>query len=241
MKNYQILMDGYPVSVYPIMGASYDREEVLAKLLDSELAVILSPDGDADYLVTSFDKNNIQPREPTLIFAALSYLLKNVRGYPDMTLDVKYREKMYELPLSDNRPKISVNVGKSKIKCAKTVKFADGIEVIARAVDCENAVITVLCHDSDLFDEGRLRLLLPSFVGEGARSSIAVSYTDKMRIKTVGKPLVYEAIMAGLVTLSIEGIRLPDGECASLVDDKEFVFFKEKGNLTFYPEIDCIG
>ena len=241
MKKYQILMDGYPVSVYPIMGASYDREEVLAKLLDSELAVILSPDGDADYLVTSFDKNNIQPREPTLIFAALSYLLKNVRGYPDMTLDVKYREKMYELPLSDNRPKFSVNVGKSKNKCAKTVKFADGIEIMARAVDCGNTVITVLCHDSDLFDRGRLELLAISLFDESVRSSIAVSYTDKMRIKTVGKPLVYEAITAGLVTLSIEGIRLPDGECASLVDGKEFVFFKEKGDLTFYPEIDCIG
>ena len=241
MKKYQILMDAYSVSVYSIMGASYDREDILAELGYGELAVILSPDGDADYLATSFDKNNIEPREPTLIFAALSYFFGKVRGYPNMTLDVKYREKMYEIPLCVDQIKVSVNVGKSKIKYAKTVKYADGIEIMARAVDCGNTVITVLCHDSDLFDEGRLRLLLPSFVGEGARSSIAVSYTDKMRIKTFGEPLVYEAITAGLVTLSIEGIRLPDGECASLVDGKEFVFFKEKGNLTFYPEIDCIG
>ena len=239
MKKYDFLLDEIPISVMPEVVT--ERRAVADTLCDGGYAVILSPSDCADFGVLCIDKNNLELRELYLPFAALSCFFGKVLCYPKMTLEVKYRGKMYELPLSDNRPKFSVNVGKSKIKCAKTVKFADGIEVIARAVDCENAVITVLCHDSDLFDEGRLRLLLPSFVGEGARSSIAVSYTDKMRIKTVGKPLVYEAITAGLVTLSIEGIRLPDGECASLVDGKEFVFFKEKGNLTFYPEIDCIG
>ena len=158
-----------------------------------------------------------------------------------MTLDVKYREKMYEIALCIDRIKVLVNVGKSKIKYAKTVKFADGIEIMAQAVDCGNTVITVLCHDSDLFDRGRLELLAISLFDESARSAIAISFTDKMRIKTFGHPLSYEAITAGIVTLSIDGVRLPDGECASLVDGKEFVFFKDKGNLTFYPEIDCIG
>ena len=234
-------MDGYPVSVYPIMGASYDREDALAELVDGELAVILSPDGDADCLVTSFDKNNIQPREPTLSFAALSFFFKAVRGYPKMTLDVKYEGRIHELPLTDDNVKISVNVGKSKILCAKTVEFADGTEITARAVNCGDAVITALCHDAELFDEGRLRLLLYSFLDKGARSTIAVSFMDKMRIKTVGKSFAYEAITAGVFTLSIEGIGLPDGECTCLVDGKEYVFYKDKGNLTFYPEIDCFG
>ena len=158
-----------------------------------------------------------------------------------MTLEVKHRGKMHEIDIRGSAVRFSVNVGKSKILCAKTVKFADEVEVVARAIDCGNTVITVLCHDSDLFDEGRLRLLLSSFILEGARSAIAISFTDKMRIKTFGHPLSYEAITAGIVTLSIEGVRLPDGECASLVDGKEYVFFKEKGNLTFYPEIDYFG
>lgn len=237
MEKYRFLVDGALVSVYPFRSGPCDKEDVLAELGDGELAVILSPDKDADFLVTSFDKNKIQPREPTLSFAALFCFFKTVRGYPKMTLDVKFREIMYELPLADDNVKISVNVGKSKILCAKTVTFADGTEIIARAVDYGNAVIAVLCHDSELFDEGRLRLLLSSFLDKGARSAIAVSHADKMRIKTFGYPLIYEAITAGVAALSMDDIRLPDGECACLVDGKEYVFYKDKGNLTFYPDV----
>lgn len=241
MEKYRFSVDGTLVSVYPLRSDPYDREEVLAELRDGEFAVILSPDGDADFLVTSFNKNNIEPREPTLSFAALFCFFKAVRDYPDMTLDVKYCEKMYEIPLSNERLEISINVGKSKIKCTKTVKSADGTEIVARVVDCGNAIIAALCYDSALFDEGQLKLLLFSFIGEGARFAIAVSHADKMRIKTFGQPLIYEAITAGVVALSTEGLRLFEGECVCLVDGKEYVFFKDKGNLTFYPEIGCIG
>jgi len=237
MEKYRFSVDGTLVSVYPLRSNPYDREEVLAELRDGEFAVILSPDGDADFLVTSYDKNNTEPRESTFVLAALFCFFKAVRDYPDMTLDVKYCEKMYEIPLSNERPEVSVNVGKSKIKCTKTVKLADGIEIVAREVDCGNAIIAALCYDSDLFDEGQLKLLLFSFIGEGARSAIVVSHADKMRIKAFGQPLIYEAITAGVVTLSTEGLRLSDGECVCLVDGKEYVFFKDKGNLTFYPDV----
>jgi hypothetical protein len=241
MEKYRFLVDGTWVSVYPLGNATCNRDEIRESLSEGELAVLLDCDGDADFYVTSFNKNNIEPREPTLSFAALSCFFKAVRDYPDMTLDVKYCENMYEIPLGNERPEISVNVGKSKIKCTKTVKFADGIEIVARAVGCGNAIIAALCYDSDLFDEGRLKLLLSSFIGEGAMSAIVVSHADKMRIKTFGQPLIYEAITAGVVALSTEGLRLSDGECVCLVDGMEYVFFKDKGNLTFYPEINLIG
>ena len=241
MEKYQFLMDGHPVSVYPFTGASYDRTEALSELKDGELAVVLLPDGDADFLVTSFDKNNSEPREPYFVFAALSCFFKEVRGYPKMALDVKYREKMYEVALSDGKLKISVNVAKSKVLCTKTVKFADGIEIEAHAVDCGNTVVAILCYDADLFDKARLRLLLSSFLDKGARSAAAVSFDGKIRIKTLGQPMVYEAITAGAVALSIGGVRLADGEYACLVDGKEKIFFKDKNNLFFYPRIDPVG
>ena len=237
MEKYRFSVDGTLVSVYPLRSDPYDREEVLAELRDGEFAVILSPDGDADFYVTSFNKNNIEPREPAFVLAALSCFFWVVRGYPKMTLEVKHREKVYEINIGDDAQSFSVNVGKSKIKCTKTVKLDDGIDIVARAVDCGNAIIAALCYDSDLFDEGQLKLLLFSFIGEGARSAIAVSHADKMRIKTFGQPLIYEEITAGVVTLSTEGLRLSDGECVCLVDGMEYVFFKDKGNLTFYPDV----
>ena len=154
-----------------------------------------------------------------------------------MTLDLKYRENLHEVSLSDYRPNFSVNVGKSKILCTKTVKFADGIDVRARAVDCPNTIITVSCYDSDLFDRERLELLVSSLFGEGVRAAIAVSFLDKMRIKTFGSPLIYETITAGIAALSADGVRIPNGECVSLVDGVEHVFVNEKGSLTFSPEV----
>ncbi len=241
MEKYQFSVDGALVSVYPLRSDPYDRERIIAELCEGELAVMLYPDHDADFLVTSYDKNNNEPREPALIFAALSFLFKTVRGYPKMTLDVKYGERMYELPLIDDNVKISVNVGKSKILCTKAVKFADGIEILARAVAKENTVAVTVCRDSELFDEGRLRLLLSSLLGEGARSAIAVSASDGFKIKSVGNAFFYEVITAGVAALLAEGIRLPEGRCACELNGREHVFSITGGNLTFHSRIDCVG
>lgn len=237
MVKYRFSVDGTLVSVYPLRSDPYDREEVLAELRDGEFAVILSPDGDADFYVTSFNKNNIEPREPAFVLAALFCYFKTVCGYPKMTLDVKCREKMHELSLTDDNVIISVNVGKSKILCAKTIKFADGIEIKALMTRDENATVAVVCNDSALFDERRLRLLLSAYLDKGARSAIAVSVADGFKIKSIGNAFFYEAITAGVAALSAEGIRLSDGECSCLIDGESFAFFKDKENLVFYPNV----
>ncbi len=237
MRKIQISVDGALVSVYPLGNAPHDRKKVREELQDGEIAVTLYPDRDADFLAESFDKNNIEPREPTLSFAALFCYFKTVCGYPKMTLDVKCREKMHELSLTDDNVIISVNVGKSKILCAKTIKFADGIEIKALMTRDENATVAVVCNDSALFDERRLRLLLSAYLDKGARSAIAVSVADGFKIKSIGNAFFYEAITAGVAALSAEGIRLSDGECSCLIDGESFAFFKDKENLVFYPNV----
>ena len=241
MEKYQFSVDGAVVSVYPLRSDPYDRERIIAELREGELAVMLYPDHDADFLVTSYDKNNNEPREPALIFAALSCFFGGVLGFPEMMLDIKWRGKAFELPVGNGEYKFSVNVGKSKILCTKAVKFADGIEILVRAVAKENAVAVTVCRDSELFDEGRLRLILSSLLGEGARSAIAVSASDGFKIKSVGNAFFYEVITAGVAALLAEGIRLPEGRCACELNGREHVFSITGGNLTFHSRIDCVG
>ena len=239
MRKYQFKVDGALVSVYPCLNGSYDREEVRLELCEGESAVLLYPERDADFGALSFNKNNIEPREPYLPFAALSCFFGRLLGFPKMTLDIKWKGKTVELPIGDEKYIFSVNVGKSKILCAKTVKFSDGIEVLARVVSGESVIAIVVCNDAELFDEGRLKLLLSSFHCEGEMSAIAASFSDKMRIRSVGTPLFYDVIKTGVAALYAEGIRLSEGECVCKLNGRDHTFSIIGGNLIFYPRIDC--
>ncbi len=241
MRKKQILVDGTLVSVYSFSSDSFDREGVCRELSEGELAVVLYPEREEDFGVLSFDKNNIEPREPYLTFAALSCFFERVLGFPKMTLDIKRRGETVELPICSKKYKFSVNGVKSKMLCTKTVKFADGIEICVYSYHGENVIAVVACRDSGLFSYDRLTLLLSSLLEEGVSSAIAVSYTDKIRIKSVGKLIFYDAIRAGVSALSAEGERLSDGDNMCEIDGVEHSFSVDKGKLVFYPEINLIG
>ncbi len=232
MKKFDFLIDGIPLSVYPADDPVRVREDVRHKLLDGELAVLLYPALDADFGACCFDKNNREPREPALSFAALSCFFSVARGYPKMSADVRYNQKVYELHISGEAPVIAVNSEKCKISYTKVINFADGIEVKAHIAGVDNGIISVVCRDSELFDGERLSVLLSS---QEASAAVAVSLTDRIRIKSAGYPIFSDAVAAGIGALSAEGVCLPEGVSVAELDGREHKLFYSRGKLTFYP------
>ena len=235
MKKYDLLLDGIPISV--ISEGVTERRVVADTVCDGGYAVIVSPCECADFSVTCIDKNNLELREPYLVFMALSCFFKTVRGFPDITLDVLYRGDFYEMPIDDGEKKFTVNVGKCKILCTKTVEFDDGIAVSVDVINCGYPCACVLCRDSELFSKSRLSKI-PSLVGMGRdASAIAASYDEILRIRCCGPIPYYSAVSAAISSLLASGVAFIDSTFVASVDGREHRLSYSRGVLTFYPNI----
>lgn len=239
MKKYDFLIDEIPVSVFPVGKLSEDNSDVLECIFPKQLAVLIYPAWDADFGVSSYDKNNREPREPILSFAALSCFFGLVRAFPKMTLTLKYQGKIYEMPLGENTFSFATNVGKSKILCTKTLKFSDETEILTRIF--QDGIATVVCQDSDLFDRERMQLIMNSLHREGVRSVIAVSFSESVFIKSVGEMYPYDALSYAVVSLCADGIRLPKEKTVAFFDGVRHEFSYEHGKLTVYPIIKYLS
>ena len=237
MRKYQLSVDGDLISVYSCEDAKILREWVPLDMGEGEIAVLLYPVDDADFGALSFDKNNAEPREPQLVVVALSWFFRNVRGYPKMNIDVRINGVMHELNLDYSRLKYSDNIGKCKILCTKTVKFADEIELNIKIVRSENTFATVVCHDAETFNEGRLRLLLSKLFDDGVDAAIAVSMTDRLTARCVGKFSFSDALSVSIAALIAEGIKCKDGAFPCELNRRKVFLICNGGNVTHHPEI----
>ena len=241
MRKYDFLIDKKIVSVYPMQLKDEDINSVRESLSDSAYAVCIYPVSDADYAVLCFDKNNREPREPHLPFAALSCFFRDVRGLPGVMFEVLYRGRRYELSASGNDYEFEVNVGKCKILCTKTVVYDDGITVVADAIDMQDTSLFVLCHDADLFESARLSSL-PMHCGMELDSSVcALSLDTELRIKAHGSIQFYDAIAKACVILGERGTKLPLGMMSARVNGSVHRFLRSAETLTFYPEIKSLS
>ena len=235
MKKYDLLLDGIPISV--ISEGVTERRVVADTVCDGGYAVIVSPCECADFSVTCIDKNNLELREPYLFFMALSCFFKTVRGFPDITLDVLYRGDFYEMPIDDGEKKFTVNVGKCKILCTKTVEFDDGIAVSVDVINCGYPCACVLCRDSELFSWRRLSEIT-SLLGMGRDTSvIAASFDENLRIRCCGAIPYYSAVAVALSSLVNIGTVFSKSDLVASVNGREHSFSYSHGNLTFYPNI----
>lgn len=242
MKKYTFSVDGASVSVFTAEGGEIVREKILCGLREGELAALISLDRECDFQVECFDKNNNTPREPHLPLAALSCFFERVRSYPKMTLDISCGGKKYEIKTNENDGyKFSVNSGKCKTLCSKTVKFSDGIEIRADIVSSDKLYAVTVCEDSELFDTGRLLLLFESLKASGVSSAVVLSFGDELRIKSVGEMPFYEAIRIAADVLGSMGITLPEGEHDALVSGRRHRFSVAQRQLIFSPEIQYIS
>ena len=237
MTKYDFLVDGIPVCIYPFSNTSDDKELMIYNLVENGIAVFLYPEGDADFGVTSLDKNNGEPREPELIFAALSCFFLRVRGYPHMTLLVKYRDRIHELVIDDKPYQITENIGKCKMLCTKTVKMNDGTEIKVRQLAFRDTALCTVCHDAVLFDKDRLNLLLHLQDFSSAIFAVAISYKDKLSVIAVGDTAPCHAIASGVAALSYEGVRLADGAYSLNFNGDDYRMFKSRDDLVFYPSV----
>ena len=237
MRKYQLSVDGDLISVYSCEDAEILREWVLGNIGEGEIAVLLYPVDNADFGALSFDENNVEPREPQLVLVALSCFFRNVRGYPKMRIDLRINGAMHELNLDDGRIKCSDNIGKCKILCTKTVKFADEIELDIGIIHRANTFATVVCHDAETFDEGRLRLLLSKLSDDGVDAAIAVSMTDRLTARCVGKFSFFDALSVSIAALIAEGIKCKDGAFPCELNRRKVFLICNGVNVTHHPEI----
>lgn len=242
MKKYRFSVDGISVTVFPLMTPGYDRGMILSELMEEELSVILLPDDRVDFKVEIFDKNNKEPREPCLCFAALFCFFRNVRSYPDVTLEFAYHESIVTMDISsDTEYNFSVKVGKCKNITEKEVSFPDGAEVKYRIVGDTCPCAVTVCSDSDLFDKAVLIRILELGKENGVLAALAISYSDCMRIKQVGVSYPCEVVFSAVTVLSAEGISLKNGRQPIFICDKEYYTSVGGRDLTFYPNIKYLS
>lgn len=242
MEKYRFSVDGTSVIIYPFHPSKTDREKVISELSQDELACIIYPDSVADFRVECFDKNNKQPREPGIMLAALFCFFNDVRAYPRMTLELEYNERILEIDLSPIKQYIfSVNGGKCKILYAKTLVFADGINIEYYILGGSVTCAALICCDCDLFDEAVLQRILSESGQLGARFAMAVSYSPGgIKIKSVGEALPSEAIACATVCISEKHV-LQTGNCAAFIAGSRYDFNISRSRLTFYPGIKYLS
>ena len=186
MEKYDFSLYGNTVTVYPISAVERDIRRAIStasiSLRDDAIGVLVYPVPNADFGITCFDKNDIIPREPQLILAALSCFFKTVRGFPNMELDVLYQGKQYEAVVGEENANELENKNKCKFKYTKTIKFADNTELMIDVYQGEKRIAVVLCEDSDLFDE-RILSLITSPVYAGVDCAMAVSFDGSLKMK----------------------------------------------------------
>lgn len=237
MKKYDFSFDKIPVSVITDVLDMTVRQAVADTLCDGGYAVLVYPDADVDFGALCIDKNNLELREPHLALAALSCFFKEIRHLPDIKFEVTYRGKVYELDINDDRKKFTVNVGKCKIICAKTVKFDDLSEIDVYVGDNGYEYACTVCHDCEHFLTDRLSLI-PSLIGMRRDTpAVAVSFGDTVNIKSVGAIPFYDALAIGLSTLSRSGTDIPRGAFCARINSFEHSACYSSGKLTFYPDI----
>ena len=237
MKKYDFSLDGIPISVITEGLDTTVRRAVADTLCDGGYAVIVYPDETADFGVTCIDKNNLELREPHLALAALSCFFKKVRRFPDITLDLTYCGERHELIIDGERKSFTVNVGKCKFICAKTAKFPDGIELCADVVDCGYGCVSTLCYNCECFDAGRLRRL-PTLLGmRHDTPAVAISYAEKLCVRTTGAIPFYDAVAVAVSMLVRSCVPVAYGPLVACVDDCEHEICYSSGRLSFYPNI----
>ena len=238
MKKYSFLIDGITVTVFPASAYCNGREAILPHLREDEIAALLIPDSRADFIADFFDRNNREPREPNICLSALFCFFKDVRCYPHMQIEICYKGALYMLDINSNSDyKFSVNIGKYKVISKENFKFADGIEVEYYLIGGACPIAVIVCNDSDLFDEAVLSRILMSEKRNGCLSALAVSCSDKFRIKEVGKSYPSEAIAAGLFALSRKGVQIHRDVCEAYINGKKLDFAYSVPILDFYPEL----
>ena len=202
---------------------------------------MIYPVSEADLGVTCIDKNEREPGEPHIAMAALLSFFKAVRRLPDVTLDILYRAKVYEISIGIDEHKFSVNVGKCKFICAKTVEFGDGVQIEADVIDDGEACICTVCADSEVFSRERLGELSRRLGMKSEVPALAVSVGEVIRVRSVGTLPFYRAMTVALSTLARHGARFLDGTYTAEVDGKAHSFYHSAGKLTFYPNIKYLS
>lgn len=237
MRKYRFCVDGETVSVYPCSDANATREYATRDIGEGEILVLIYPGGDTDFCASSFSNNNSKSREPQLALAALSCFFRGVRGYPKMTVDVMLDGVTYELSLDRLKTEFLINVGKCKILCTKTIKFEDGIEISVGIVQGEGRAAVTVCADSDMVDEGRMRLLLSRLSEYGVDAVLAVSVGDEVRAKCIGEISPIDAIRIIDVVLMAEGMISNGGSYTILLNERRRLLTCREGKILYYPEI----
>ena len=239
MIKYDFSLDGIPISVVP--APLTVRRAVADSLSDGGYAVIVYPVDGADFGVTCIDKNGAELREEHIPLVAISRFFKDVRHFPNITLEVLFRGVLYNVSVGADVNKFSVNVGKCKFICAKTVVFSDGVEIEADVIDDGDACICTVCADTETFSDERLCDLGRHLVMKAAAPALAVSVAEVIRVKCVGSLPFYRATAIALATLTRRGARFLDGTYTAEVDGKAHSFYHSAGKLTFYPNIKYLS
>ena len=232
MKKYDFFIGEVAVSLVPF----FDREEEIKNSLrDLEyalpsggVAMLLCPGYIADFDVFSVCDDNLKTRESEIVFAALSYFFKSVRGYPDLTLDIRYNGKRREITVENASHDILLNLEKCKFKCTKNAKFPDGVELECSIYDFGKTVASVLCHDSELFGSERLKKIC-SPVCADTFDAVAVSFNAELTIRTGGCIEPHDAAAVGVLSLLRAGVVIPEGRMVTLIDGKEHIFLLHTG------------
>ena len=242
MTKYTFSVDGISVVIYPVCEPCGIKTAPLFDGEEGAIKVALLSDSEADFRIECFDKSNFRPREAHLPFAALSCFFSRVRGYPDMSLEIAYGDKITKLALDKyNGYKFLVNSGKCKNICAKTVDLLDGVSVRCDILETPDLCALLLCDDVEHFSRERLRLLYDRLEPSGAKSLIALSDGDKLRIRTVGDIYPYEAVRIALGELPLRTPEAQMGVSEALVDGAPCKFSLSNRGITFYPEIKYIS
>ena len=241
MKKYRFLVDKIFVTLYSA-SFGYNRAEILDELGADELAVFLLPDLRADFRVELFDKRNEEPREPRLCFADLFCFFEKVCSYPNMMLEIAYKDSIVLMDISSGKEyKFSVKVGKCKSLGRDKIKFSDGIEILYHVIGNETPTLVVVCDDSNLFDKSALSRILENGRGYGARVALAISLSDFLHVKQVGIALPCEVIEAAFVALSLDGVSIKGGRQTAFIAGDEYDFSISERELTFYPRLKYLS
>ena len=241
MQKYDLSLDTIPITVYSMEHEVRQSDEICAALCEAGLAVCVYPVTCADFGITCISKNNLDLREPHIPLAALSCFFKRVRGLPNISFNVVFQGKSYELAVNDKQYDFTVNVGKCKFLCAKILNFSDGVELSADVIKNGIPCMCTLCHDVDTFDAEGLSTL-PTHLGmKRDAPAIAASYCDFLKIKCHGALPFYDAALVAISTLERHGITLPSGKGALTVNGREHAFSHYAGRLTFYPHVKYLS
>ena len=239
MIKYDFSLDGIPVSV--VSAPLTVRRAVAESLADDGYAVIVYPVDGADFGVACIDKNGAELREGHIPLMAISRFFKDVRHFPNITVEVLFGGVLYNVSVGAEVNKFSVNLGKCKFICAKTVEFGDGVQIEADIIDDGEACICTVCADSEVFSRDRLGELSRRLGMKSEVPALAVSVGEVIRVRSVGTLPFYRAMTVALSTLARHGARFLDGTYTAEVDGKAHSFYHSAGKLTFYPNIKYLS